>query len=129
MDATAMYTNIYLKHALPVLEQFLFETKRGKNIANAANICPAAIIHALEIVMDNNVFPFGNTYWLQIAGAAMVTPPAPTWATIYFCIWELIIIPKFPELIFYKQYIDDGVAAWLPDPSQDNTAQIAAFKK
>ena len=102
MDATAMYTNIHLGHALPVLEQFLCETKRGKNIANAANICPAALIHALEIVMENNMFAFGDTYWLQIAGTAMGTPPAPTWATIYFCIWELIIIPEFPELIFYK---------------------------
>ena len=128
MDATAMYTNIHLKHALPTLERFLCETERGKNIAAAADICPAALIHALEIVMDNNVFAFGDTYWLQIAGTAMGTPPAPTWATIYFCIWELIIIPEFPELIFYKRYIDDGFAAWLPNPLQDNEARLAAFQ-
>ena len=124
-----MYTNIHLGHVLPVLEQFLCETEQRKNITNADNVCPAALIHALALLMENNVFAFGDTYWLQIAGTAMGIPPAPTWATIYYCIWELTIIPEFTEIRYYKQYTDDGFAAWLSDPSQDNTAQIAAFKK
>ena len=127
MDATAMYTNIHLGHALPVLSHFLYETPRGRQIVQDCKICPAAIITALDIVMNNNVFSFGDTSWLQTAGTAMGTPPAPTWATIYFCIWEIVIIPEFPELVYYRRYIDDGFGAWVPNPLVDNTARLALF--
>ena len=58
----------------------------------------------------------------------MGTPPAPTWVPIYFCIWELIIIPKFDKLIFYTKYINGGLGTWVPNPTQDKTAPLAAFQ-
>ena len=77
--------------------------------------------------MKNNIFAFGDTFWLQKAGTAMGTPPAPTWATIYFCIWEITIIPEFEELKYYKRYIDDGFGCWNPIPGRDNTRRLDEF--
>ncbi len=59
----------------------------------------------------------------------MGTPPAPDWATLYFCIWEIIIIPQFPELVLFRIYIDDGFGIWtplLPDTAAD-TARFQEF--
>ena len=128
MDVRAMYTNIHLGHALPSLEEFLCHSPLGKEIVCKVGLCLAMILHALELVMNNNVFAFGDTFWLQTAGTAMGIPPAPTWATIYYCLCEILVIPEFDELRFYRRYIDDRFAAWLADPTRDNNAQLKAFK-
>ena len=127
MDATAMYTNIHLEHAKDELSNFLLEDELGKSVATFAGICPAMLIHALEIVMTNNIFAFGDTFWLQQTGTAMGTPPAPPWATIYFCIHEHRIIKKFPELHYYRRYIDDGFGIWIPQDDTPNT-RLDEFK-
>ena len=129
MDAVSMYTNIHLGHALPVFTHFFTVTEQGKEIIRKAGVSAYAIIHALDIVMKNNIFAFGDTFWLQKAGTAMGTPPAPSWATIYFCIWEITIIPEFEELTYYKRYIDDGFGCWTPYPGRDNIRRLAAFEK
>jgi hypothetical protein len=72
--------------------------------------------------MQNNVFQFGNTYWLQQDGMAMGTPPAPDYATLYFGIHELDIVPLFANsLVAYFRYINDCIGIWLhhPDPILD----------
>ncbi len=82
--------------------------------------------------MSNNVFQFGDTFWLQTAGTAMGTPPAPNYATIYFCIWEIAIISKFPELAYYHRYIDDGFGIWSPldgANSLSDNSRFANFEK
>ena len=122
MDATSMYTNIHLGHALPVLEHFLLNTDVGQHIANKQNIRVNALIFALTTVMQNNVFRFGDTYWVQLTGTAMGTPPAPAWATLYFAIHEITVIQKYPELSTYCRYIDDGHGVWTPLPHTSTAA-------
>jgi hypothetical protein len=34
--------------------------------------------------MNNNIFSFGDTYWLQINGTPMGTPAAPLYSIITF---------------------------------------------
>jgi len=110
-DTVSMYTNIHLKHALPIIRDFLTNTELGRMIVDTEHINISALLAALDLVMNNNVFRFGDTYFLQKHGTAMGTPPAPTYATLYFAIWEHYVIPSFPELQLYFGYIDDSSAS------------------
>jgi hypothetical protein len=123
-DAISMYTNIDTDHALIVISDFL----RRHPAYNDMAVEP--IIKALEIVMRNNVFRFGDTFWLQISGSAMGTPPACMYATLYFAINELNFYPKFKQLVpFYFRYIDDGIGAWLIQHDEaTDTAEWERFK-
>jgi hypothetical protein len=42
----------------------------------------------LEIVMKNNIFSFGDTFWLQLQGTAMGTPAAPLYSIITYGVHE-----------------------------------------
>ncbi len=78
--------------------------------------------------MKNNVFQFGDSFWLQLSGTAMGTPPAPPYATIYVCIWEMQIMSEFKEISFYKRYIDDGQGIWNK-LSEDDDERWNLFKE
>jgi hypothetical protein len=56
--------------------------------------------------MRNNIFQFGDTYWLQLKGAAMGVSPSCMYATLYFAAHEEALLIKYPELRIYKRYID-----------------------
>ena len=47
--------------------------------------------------MENNVFAFGDTLWQQVNGAAMGQPPNLSYATIFFGIHELSMIPEMKK--------------------------------
>jgi len=118
-DAVSIYTNIHLDHALPVILQFLKSSELGLQICHKENINTATLAATLELVMRNNVFRFGDTSFLQTSGTTVGTPPAPTYATLYFAIWEATVIPDFPELQFYTRYIDDCYGIWTHSTNTD----------
>ena len=77
--------------------------------------------NTLDLVMKNNIFLGDSTFWLQNAGTAMGTPPAPNYATLYFAIHEYnITIGLFPKINFYCHYIDDGLGTWLKDSTSSS---------
>jgi uncharacterized protein (UPF0335 family) len=102
-DAVSMYTNIDTDHAMPVIRNFLPLTPHNE-----------AIMEALDIIMRNNYFQFGDTNWMQRTGTAMGTPPAPMYATLYFGIYEKeTLLSKYSNcLLLYKRYIDDVLGIW-----------------
>ena len=78
---------------------------------------------ALRLLMTNNVFQFGYTFWLQKVGTAMGAPPAPPWDTIFFGIHEETVLAGFgPRLQLYRRFIGDVLGIWLVDtnPVEDS---------
>ena len=112
MDAVSMYTNIDTDHALEKIGEYV-RTASITNLLNTKSIKPDVLLEALTIIMRNNVFKFGDTYWYQKTGTAMGTPPAPPYATLYFALHEKEVIKNFPRLVFYRRLIDDGFGAWM----------------
>jgi hypothetical protein len=122
-DAVSMYTNIDTDHALLVISQFLRTHPLCQTIYDIESVN-----RGLEILMRNNIFKFGNTYWLQLEGTAMGTPPACMYATLYFAIYELELLTCFnSSLAFYRRYIDDCFGVWThhPDPDIDHDTWIS----
>ena len=115
-DAKSMYTYIDTTHALEVLGEFF----RTDPICQ--NIEAEQTIQALEIIMKSNIFKFDDTFWLQLTGTAMGTPPACAYANIYQGIHENVFIPEFKDqLAFFGRLIDDCFGLWIcdPDPATD----------
>eukprot|EP00956_Cyclotella_meneghiniana_P012680 scaffold18027_cov38-Cyclotella_meneghiniana.AAC.1 len=117
-DAESMYTNIKTEPALASLSKYIQEKVRGKN-----ELEKSALIEGLNLVLRNNIFQFGDTYWLQISGTAMGTPPAPPHATIFYALYEKELVPRWRKhVFFYKRIIDDVIGFWTAheDPSQND---------
>jgi hypothetical protein len=115
-DAVSMYTNIDTHHALTQIESFL--TAFPYCIDNDINV--SILMEALTLVMTHNLFQFGDTYWIQLTGTAMGSPPAPMYATLYYAIHEYHLLQRYSSsLLFYRRYIDDVIGIWLPDVLND----------
>jgi hypothetical protein len=113
-DAVSMYTNIDTNHALQVIEKFIRDHPQYTTIHERN-----AVIEGLNLIMRNNVFQFGNTYWHQQNGTAMGVSPSCMYATLYFATYEQTLIEKYPELKIYKRYIDDVIGIWIPRTTND----------
>ena len=119
-DATSMYTNIHSSVAIPAIHQYLLLHQ-----SRFPSIPIDALVDALRLIMDNNIFQFGDTFWHQLSGTAMGAPPAPPYATVAFGIHEETILTEFAStLIFYRRYIDDVFAIWRPHPNPTTNATL-----
>ena len=71
-DAVSMYTNIQTAPALREIAQYLRRHER-----DFPEVPINTLIDTLRLVMVNNIVHFGDTFWKQLSGCAMGTPPAP----------------------------------------------------
>ena len=117
-DAVSMYTNIDTDHALQQLKVAFDRLKDKLSPDFPADL----VLEALSIIMKNNVFQFGDTFWLQLNGTAMGTPPACTWATIYYGVHESVcLLANFGQnLLYCGRFIDDMLGIWIPDDNNPN---------
>jgi hypothetical protein len=108
MDAVSMYTNIDIDHSIASLRTYL------PTIDLPANFPTDEVLEGLRLVMENNIFQFGDTYWRQLIGSAMGTPTACSSATIYFAPHEAHLLERFRlRLPWLARFIDDGIGLWL----------------
>jgi hypothetical protein len=109
-DAVGMYTNIDTIHALTVIDRFF---RNSPTCSHLPVLQRQAIMNAMHLIMTSNLFQFGDTFWKQLTGTAMGTPPAPMYATLYYAIHEsnfpLHLMALMP---LYKRYIDDMIGIW-----------------
>ena len=72
--------------------------------------------------MENCVFKFGETFWLQLIGTAMGTPVACIYAILFFAYYErTILLQKYKRnLLFYVRQIDDIFGIWLDCKASPN---------
>ena len=114
-NAVSMYTNIDTQHGIATISKWLHRHKR--ELPSDFNI--PLVTDALAIVMQQNVFQFDDTHWLQTTGTAMGTSVACVYATIYYSFHEESkLLPTYQTsggpLLFYKRFIDDTFLIWIP---------------
>ena len=133
-DAVSMYTNIDTAHALQSLRDWLSRNKHKLPSGFPTEL----VLAATKLIMENNVFQFGDRFWIQLICAAMGTPMACTYATIYYAIKEEELLRKYHKefnmidqpshyrigniwrptkpnpapLLLYSRLIDDSFQIW-----------------
>ena len=119
-DTVSMYNNIDTEHAIDVISWWLesISTELGPTFPLEA------VKAAMKIIMRNNIFEWGDLYFLQLLGTAMGTSAAVMWATIYYAYHEEhTILPRYkPYLCYYKRFIDDIFGIWTLQDGDDDTA-------
>ena len=101
-DADAMYNNnnIDTDHALHVITWWLTNL-------NSRGLLPSdfhleAVREAMELVLRNNIFEYGDLCFIQLLGTAMGTSAAVMWATLYYAYHEVhTILPKYGDCLLY----------------------------
>ena len=73
------------------------------------------------IIMTNNYFEFGNTFFLQLLGTVRGTSSAVMWATLYYAYHEEhCLVPRYGEhLLYYRCFIDDMLIVWVGNKTTD----------
>jgi hypothetical protein len=124
-NTTCMYTNIDMATGILAIRNFIEMSLHSL----PQNFPTDLFLYILSMVMENNIFTFAGTYWLQLAGTAMVTPVACSYATVSFGQHEnTVISPTFePYLIYYKCYINDVFGIWI-NTNQNSSKTWTAFK-
>ena len=102
-DTDSMYTNIDTKHALEVIVIWLDSLNLPDNF-------PLEVVtEAMQLIMSNNIFEWGDVYVIQLLGTAMGTSAPCMWAAIYFAVHEMgITRPRHRKhLSLMLCFIDD----------------------
>jgi len=115
-DAKSMYTYIDFDHAI---EEITIWLRRHQHYGRLPRGFPVdAVLDAMRIVMKNNLFQWGDCFFLQIKGTAMGTSSACMWATIYYAVHECELISIWQDrLLTFHRFIDDMFGIWIPDTS------------
>ena len=110
-DIVKFYPNIRTKPAIKIIAWWL---KRVGHLLPDDFPPHQMLLDIIELIMNNNIFSFDDTHWLQKKGTAMGTNPATTYAELYFDYHEItVLMVKYSsELGICKRYVDDGILTW-----------------
>ena len=112
----------------PIIHILHAERKKGRLLRVDSKILAAHVCHGWFGLAEGGWTPpvqvpqFGDTFWLQLNGTAMGTPPACTWATIYYGVHESVcLLANFGQnLLYCGRFIDDMLGIWIPDDNNPN---------
>ena len=72
----------------------------------------------------------GNSHWLKLKGTAIGTPPAPTYATVFYDVFEFFLPKIFGNnLLLYRLFIDDELVLWKRYNEECDASDLRALKK
>ena len=83
IDTDSLYTDINTEHALEVIGIWL----DSLNLPD--NFHLEAVREAMSLVMTNDIFEWGDLYFLQLSGTTTGTSVACMWETLYFAVHEM----------------------------------------
>ena len=75
LDVKALFTNIIHKEGLKSLKEKLEKS----NLSVSSDL----ILQLMEVLLNYNIFTFNEETYLQLIGAAMGSPPVPSYANIF----------------------------------------------
>ena len=106
-DANSMYNNIDTEHAFRVINWWLNNLNHNKKLP--PDFLLEAVTYAMKTIMRNNIFEWGDQFFLQRLGTAMGTSSAVMWATLYYAYHKVhTLLPKHGNNVLYcKRFIDD----------------------
>jgi len=119
INAVAMYSKIDTEHGLQVCRDF-FDKYEDQIPSDALT---EFLLEALETIMKENIFQFGDTHWLQKIGCAIGTSEAVNYAYLYVCLLEMdSLMDDFKAYMpYYQRFIDDRIGIWLlREPDADS---------
>ncbi|KAL7554543.1 hypothetical protein ACHAWF_017999 [Thalassiosira exigua] len=87
-DAILMYANIDTNHAMQVIAGCLDQHHEAGRLPSDFPL--AAVKETMEIIVKNNIFEWGDLYFLQLLGTAIGTSATCMWATLYYCVHKSV---------------------------------------
>ena len=118
-DANSMYNNIDTEHAITVITWWIKDLESKGQLPEG--FPSHAVISAMRTIMTNNIFEFGDMFFLQLLGTAMGTSAAVMWATLYYAYHEVhTLLPNHGHnLLYFIRYIDNIFGIWTGNLTTD----------
>ena len=110
LDVSSLYTNIPNLEGRIAVARFL---RKHRNLGQVAEPSNTSICQMLNMILTMNNFRFDGDNYLQIAGTAMGTRVAPTYANIFMSDFEDKFVYSYQrQPLFWGRFIDDIFFIW-----------------
>jgi hypothetical protein len=111
-----MYSEINTEHGIATIKLWLDRHRHA-----LPDDYPIKLVtDGLELVMNNNVIQFDDSYWLQLSGTVMGASSACMYATISYSYHEETALPSPTSTLsirYYHRFIDDGIYVMTSEPN------------
>ena len=92
------------------------ECKEGLEIRKKPSVLTEYVVEMIQTVLDNNVFVFNNTSYVQTEGIAIGSRLGKAFACSDMRKWEEKLREFDKQPLFYKRFIDDGFGLKTENP-------------
>ena len=100
-DVKSLYTNIPTSGGMEGCRYFLSSNGRSINVINI-------VMNFISLILNCNIFRFGNSHYIQKCGTAMGTKMAPSYANLFMGFVEKDLLERcLKKPLVWFCYIDD----------------------